>query len=114
LLLWESVVVGDWSVIHERMGKVAIHVVVDTTAEAPGDRARLFSNGDLVAPSPAQAIPQDAMLELDPGSLFVVGSAVSSVRGSLYYLALYDGALSSERVADHADALASSDDRPGL
>jgi hypothetical protein len=97
--------------------RLVLHLVLDTTL-VDADRARLFVDGSLVAPTVTAPPPQNEVLVEEPDALpdyFVIGNTDGGTRswsGAIHYMALYAATFSSQRVAQHAAILSTTDDGP--
>jgi hypothetical protein len=91
-----------------------VHVVVDTMQAAEADRARLYVDGVLVAPSSGM-VTEGETLSIPNGAYFLLGNELDdnrSFEGTLYYAAIYDQALSVNDVSNNVDVLMLDDDTP--
>jgi hypothetical protein len=109
-----DVPVAGWAPTWTSLGRVVLHVVMDSTLGASSERARLYIDGALQPP--AGAIPPLAMgaaVDVPSDGYFSLGNrdpADQSFAGSMHYAALYDVAMSQARIATHAARLTASDD----
>lgn len=91
--------------------RVVVHVVFDATAPSP---ARIYVDG---APTPVVMVGEGNAINLDDCH-FAIGNRQSgssdgrSPRGRIFYAAVYDAALTPDRVARHAAHLLADDDAP--
>ena len=107
--------VAGWNVPYSGERRV-LHAVLDTTLPAQIDRARLYIDGIAVG-NPATSTPlvQDATLNIADTSFLVVGNrnlGARSLKGTIYYVAIYSAALDAAEVARNADLLLLDDDGP--
>lgn len=98
------------------VGRVVLHVVVDTSQPLATDRARLYRDG-LAMPLATGTVPptQNATLDLGFGNELAIGNRGAGDRafvGVVYYLAMYSIALSPADVANNAAILLGDDDTP--
>jgi len=111
---WQDVKLGNWSVPFIG-GRHVIHVVIDTSLEAPDQRMKLYLDGDdSVEPTDSMAPDRDDRLELPEDSYFVLGNREigdRSFEGVLHYAAVYAAALTVDEVGDNARELMVRDDR---
>ncbi len=101
-----------WPVGLSSLGRVVLHVVFDSARALEEDRARLYLDGALQAPSSA-AVPQ-APIALASGQ-YVLGNRVDdagSMEGTIFYCAHYTVALSPDEIANNASVLIVDDDTP--
>lgn len=114
---------GVWPVDWAGLGRVVVHVVLDTGQPDPIHRVRLYIDGAAVADgtdigllhpnqNEAIAIPTDPNIPL----YFALGNRGAdgdrSFQGTLYYAAIYASALSETQLQQNADILAGTDDAP--
>ncbi|PCC70150.1 hypothetical protein SAMN02745121_03529 [Nannocystis exedens] len=114
---------GVWPVDWAGLGRVVVHVVVDTGQPEPIHRVRLYLDGaavvdgndiGLVHPNQneAIAIPTDPNIPL----YFALGNRGAdgdrSFQGTLHYAAIYATALSEPQLQQNAAILAGTDDAP--
>ena len=97
------------------MGRVVVHVVLDTTQEDPEARVRLYVNASPM-PRVGGAVPaQDTPVALEPDTHYVLGNrevGARSFKGSMFYAAMYTAALSTEEVLHNTALLLVNDDTP--
>ena len=96
-------------------GRTHYTIVWDTDNEVADDRARLYVNGEFVAPDVLASIPSGAGLSFTPGGSFVLGNRAIGARsfeGVLFYAALYETALTQAEIQHNASILQTSDDTP--
>ncbi len=94
--------------------RTILHLVIDTNQSSADDRVRLYADGSLVptSSSPSSPFSQGEMLTT-AGSLAFgdrPGTTAQSLKGTVFYLAIYAGALNAEEVAHNATLLTASDD----
>ncbi|MCY1066955.1 hypothetical protein OV090_19445 [Nannocystis sp. RBIL2] len=114
---------GVWSLDWSGLGRVVVHLVLDTGQPDPIHRVRLYIDGVAVADgmdfglthpnqNEAIAIPTDPNIPL----YFALGNRGAdgdrSFQGTLYYAAIYSNALSETQLQQNADILAGNDDAP--
>lgn len=96
-------------------GRCVVHAVLDTAQTDPLDRARIYVNGSPLPNFDGTAPALDTPLDLGVGRHFVIGNREISgrtIRGMIYYTALYSTALSDVQVVQNALLLLESDDTP--
>jgi hypothetical protein len=116
-VFWGNLVVGRWAMPVTEMGRVVLHLVIDSTLRSAEERVRLHVNGEQREANTAfHELPEHATLNAAPTDWVIIGgiSPSYSVRGSVHYMATYDAAMTLPRVERHAWSLFASDDRPGL
>ncbi|MFY0538171.1 hypothetical protein [Nannocystis pusilla] len=114
---------GVWSLDWAGLGRVVVHLVLDTGQPEPIHRVRLYVDGAAVADgmdfglmhpnqNEAIAIPTDPNIPL----YFALGNRGAdgdrSFQGILYYAAIYANALSETQLQQNAEILAGNDDTP--
>jgi hypothetical protein len=98
-------------------GRHVLTIVVDTTQATQNDRIRFAINGGTLAQI-GNAIGLNATLSLPSGQDLIAfnressGAWDRSVQATLFYAALYSGALSQTNITDNATILAADDDTP--
>ncbi len=112
----EDVLAGRWPMAFTPGERVVLHAVLDASAIAAGDRARLYRNGMLVAGNDTETpVELGQAITLADHHAFVLGNreiGVRSFAGTLFYAALYESALTEAEVANNAAVLETSDDKP--
>jgi hypothetical protein len=107
---------GAWNIGLTGLGRVVVHVVLDTNQVTPADRARLYLDGVVQADISGATPPAlGAGIELATGRHYVLGNREVGGRtfmGTLYYAALYTSALDASTVQHHAEILSAADDGP--
>lgn len=118
----DNVLAGVWPVDLDDLGRIVVHLVLDTGQPDPLHRVRLYIDGAAVSDG------MDGMLT-DPGQNeaivipdgndqlhYTLGNrgvdSDRSFQGALYYAALYDVALSESQLAHNAELLLVGDDGP--
>jgi Concanavalin A-like lectin/glucanases superfamily len=113
-LVWhEGVNIGTWSVPITTSGRVVLHAVLDTGLSTSSARTRLYVNGQAATSSGGTPPAMSATIDLTPDIDFVIGNAVGtplSIGGTIYYVAMYSGALSQQDIATNTQRLLASDD----
>jgi hypothetical protein len=105
----------QWNVGATLTERRVVHVVLDTEAVDPTERAQLFIDGSLVDPVVEEPPSMGEGITLDIDRHYVLGNRQIGGRtfeGTMFYAALYDSALTLDEVADHAAVLAAFDDAP--
>ncbi|MCA9620068.1 MAG: hypothetical protein KC731_13675, partial [Myxococcales bacterium] len=103
-----------WSVGLPSLGRVVVHVVLDSSEALAPDRAKLYLDGALVPASGGTPIPPGLTVALTFGE-YAIGNRVDSAasqQGTIFYLAHYLTALTEQEVVNNAQVLAVSDDHP--
>jgi hypothetical protein len=107
------VVAGVWPVDFPSMGRVVLHVVLDTNRPDEAERLRLFVDGALVDPvggiPPASGEVIDFVLQ----NRLALGNRANggrSFQGTLFYTAIYQSALPPEDIAANVAVLLGTDD----
>ena len=109
------ILAGLWQVGFDTVGRVVLHVVLDTSAPVAADRLRLFVGGALALPLPATPPAAGESIQISNANHFTIGNreiGMRSFQGELYYSAMYTKALSEADVLNNAAVLADSDDSP--
>ena len=94
--------------------RVVVTVVIDTTEFINFERLRLFVDGVRIFGADG-TISRNDRLAIPSGRTLVLGNrpnGAASVRGELYYVGIYEEALSNTEVSDNVQALLVSDDGP--
>lgn len=111
--LWEPSLLGR--------GRVVLHVLFDTTQAEEADRAMLFIDGVRSEPGlpgavPVQPITQGDSLVVSPVHFLAIGNREANPArpfpGTIFYAALYQGALTEAAIQNNVAVLSSSDDAP--
>lgn len=115
-LVWDNLAsVAEWSVPFGA-GRVVVHLVIDTMLDS-GLRLQMYLNGNPIEmEKDSSGVGPGKTLELDPAHLLSLGNRPggnNSMRGTLYYAAIYDEALWSNEVSSNAALLMIDDDVPG-
>jgi len=111
-----STAAGRFPLTWPAVGRVVVHLVLDTEQEAPDDRVRLYVDGARLALSPNDSqIVLPALgesIDIPDGKNFVVGNrdCCRSPLGVIYYAAIYAAALTTAEVKRHAQLLGENDD----
>jgi hypothetical protein len=107
---------GRWDVDLASEGRLVLHLVVDTEQPEPADRLRLYVNGIETAADDALDPPGlGRAIALPPDRYFTVGNRHSGSRsfeGSLFYAAMYGGALEADGIEQNFELLRERDDSP--
>ncbi len=110
-----GVEVEDWNVDYDALGRMVLHAVLDTSREAP-DRVLLYINGsDQGVGEQIDAPPAALEPIVFGGGRQMIGNRPSedaSLRGAIYYCAMYSVAFTAAEVLNNADLLMANDDRP--
>ena len=107
--------VGTTWPVDETMGRVVVHAVVNTNATTASGREQVYVAGGPVINGGGTGPSQGAGLSLQATDHLTIGNVDTggqSFQGTVYYVALYDVALSQSEVAQNAAALATDDDHP--
>lgn len=103
----------DWPLSWSSPTRTVYHLVVDTDATLPGFRQRLFVDGAPVQANVQNPFTVGQKVALASGDVFGIGNRPSgsrSIRGAIYYVAIYDRPLALGEVVDHTVILTLSDD----
>lgn len=114
---------GIWDVAVVDVGRIVVHLVIDTMEPMADDRAKLYVDAVRaapLAPSPVANIPIQQGEAFDVGCVDcalalghdVAGTPNREFLGRIYYAALYDRALDDDEVIAHAQLLSADDDPP--
>ena len=106
---------GYWEVDFPGLGRIVLHLVLDTTLADPAERVKLYLDGALVPSVGGEPPDQDEVLDLGTGRHYVLGNREVGERtfvGTLYYAAMYGSALSAADVLNNVGVLISDDDTP--
>ncbi len=93
--------------------RAVFHLVYDSAEPTAGDRVRLYKNGVLQASTGGTDPPLNETISIPNGKYFAIANREVGVRsfdGSIYYAAVYDGALTASEVSTNSTALLASDD----
>ena len=106
---------AEWNVPLASLGRVVLHLVLDTTQAVPADRVKLYLGG--LVQTPAQTTPpaQNQAIALETAGYYVIGNHstnATSVQGAIYYVAMYSLPLTAAQVSTNASMLALDDDSP--
>jgi hypothetical protein len=111
---------SSWAQWPASASRAVVHVIIDTEL-APSDRLRGFVDGVAVAPTLLGPPPSGHTFGLNGDTALSLGNCFPlasggpedrAIGGTLYYAAIYAGALSDEQVAHNAAILMASDDSP--
>jgi len=105
----------DWTVALESLGRVVLHLVLDTTQGVPADRVKLYVDGTALTPALTTPPAQNDTIALQTNGLYVLGnyfSGAGSIQGAIDYAAMYSLPLTDTEVANNASMLAIDDDSP--
>jgi len=106
--------VAAWNTDFASLGRVILHVVIDSTAPTPSDRVRLYLNGALQSASGGTPPAQNENIALGPSKWISLGNNEGETRalsGALYYAALYAGAMSEAEITSNVAVLQVWDDK---
>jgi len=112
---WNASLVGVWPVDFQALGRVVLHLVLDTTRNNAANRARLYVNGATVNSMSMTPPVQGSTTTLPAGSSYCVGNreiGERSIAGTIFYAALYSEALSGSQIDQNAKVLLADDDAP--
>ncbi len=117
---WTGDNAGEWTVALTTLGRVVIHVVIDTTLSAEADRTRLFVDGSAAAATTAPSttfvpLQAGATIDLGTNTIFTVGNKPGtsrSIQGTIFYVALYAAALTGAEIDNNGKVLIANDDHP--
>lgn len=118
LYIWvndASAMIGDWDIDLDSRRRTVLHVVFDSTQATAADRVRLYADGQPIGGNAGVEVMQHQTLDLGQGCHYALGNrevGERSLRGWLYYAALYSTALSDAAVVHNAAVLELDDDRP--
>lgn len=107
---WNGTIHNTWGIDLEAAGRVVLHLVIDTTL-AQG-RAQFLVDGVAQTPSGAE-VPQNEALSM-VGQSIGIGNRLAGDRASqmtIYYVAIYDVALTASEIDSNVERLRLSDDR---
>ena len=97
--------------------RAVFHLVYDSAEPTAGDRVRLYKNGVLQASTSGTDPPLNETISIPNGKYFAIANREVGVRsfdGSIYYAAVYDGALTASEVSTNSTALLITDDSGDL
>ncbi|WP_156041483.1 LamG-like jellyroll fold domain-containing protein [Chondromyces apiculatus] len=109
----EDTTVGRWAYDYVSAGRSVLQLVVDSTQPIPDQRRKLYVNGVLLPAFDTNAPAQFSNVNLGTSTVFSVGSRPGgshSIRGTIYYLALYETALAEAELQANATQLMADDD----
>jgi hypothetical protein len=112
---------GEWPISFGSLGRIVIHLVLDTSLPSGEDRVRLYVDGVRTTAGNPSGYPilqpsQNETINLGNGSWFVLGNidgGTQSFDGVLFYAATYDVALTDNELAHNTAVLLADDDTPG-
>ena len=106
--------VGRWNVSLNTAGRVVLHLVVEILQGEMTQRTRLYVDGVWITPNSATTFPGTNTPFMSPaGRHYVLGNrdvGGRSFQGTLYYAAMYAGALSQADISQNASELLVNDD----
>ena len=117
---WVSENAGEWSLALPELGRVVVHLVVDTDLPNEADRAQLFVDGAAATPAATPSttyvpLQAGATVDLGANTFFDIGNKQAhsrSIRGTIFYAALYAAALTTTEIGTNVTVLQGSDDHP--
>ena len=95
-----------------------LHAVYDSTASVAGERLVLYVDGErgTVVNPPSVGANQELDFPFAPtitlGDVPSSNNAATAIGGTIYYMAIYDIAMTEDQVADHVTILEQSNDGP--
>jgi hypothetical protein len=104
-----------WIVPYTLYGRSVLHVVVDSADADPVARARCYLNASPCALVTGTPATENAAITVDAGKFFEVGNREAvqrSIRGVIFYAAVYAAALSEAQVLHNTALLHANDDTP--
>lgn len=104
---------ATWVGVHEQE-RMVLHVVYDATLGDPERRVDLYKNGVLVDKTTSTPPPMGDSETLSTASEFIIGNQqdqTQSIAGTIYYVAVYDRALTPSEVSNNAQRLLANDDQ---
>jgi hypothetical protein len=97
-------------------GRAVYHAVFDSTEVEPMDRVKFYLNASrLPTLSVASGLAQGEEIDLSGGKYYAIGNREiggRTMRGTIFYSAVYASALSAEQVAQNTSWLLVDDDTP--
>ena len=112
--LVNNIPIGEWY-YNDPDSRVVIHLVIDFTKAEPLARRRLFINGSDMGRGQWAPDATIRALDLTMSTDLVLGNGrfqSSSIRGTIYYAAVYGRALDPEEIQTNAAMLLLNDDEP--
>jgi hypothetical protein len=105
---------ATWSGVHSQE-RMVLHLVYDTSQPDQGERVKLYKNGVLLPKTDISPPTQNSSFSMGSSDALAIGNkpggtADESLEGTIYYVALYDNALSLGDVQNNAARLLVSDD----
>ncbi|AKT37635.1 LamG-like jellyroll fold domain-containing protein [Chondromyces crocatus] len=107
--------VGRWEYDYVNVGRAVYHLVVDSVQPLADMRRRLYVNGVHVPSVEANAPAQFSNVNLATSNVFSIGgrpSGTHSIRGMIFYVALYETALAVADLQANVQVLLGDDDTP--
>jgi len=104
----------DAPVDFTNVGRAVFHAVLDTKDADQAKRMRIYVNGALQASSSTTLPNQNVAIAIGAGQYFGLGNRDTSgrsMKGSLYYAAIYSRALTDAEIAQNVNLLKLSDDK---
>lgn len=109
-----------WNVDVVDVGRVIAHVVIDTTRAVAAQRSRFYLDGVEAQPFTVFTMPiidpaLDEGIDLCDPCVLTFGNNANANRalhGTLYYAAIYNGALTPQEIANNVAVLTVNDDAP--
>ena len=108
--------VGFPSAGYNNLGRMALHLVLDTSAPVATERAKLYMNGILISTTTMDEAKLPAMnetIDMPADQFYALGNTQNggrSFQGTLYYAAMYSAALSEAEITTNASILLIDDD----
>ncbi len=105
--------VMEWDINVGALDRTVLHLVLDTTAQTPLERARVFLDGELQEPYDVDGPGLGETIDLWDEHVFVLGNRGSgnrSVAGTMYYAAIYDVAFDANEIEHNRMLLSVNDD----
>lgn len=111
---WNGVTVRNWDYSAYQGASHVLHLVIDTAAVNPASQFRLLADGVELNAVTVANLPADAPLDYEENTILALGNRHQdrTIRGVLFYAAIYDHAFSDATVIEHIEALQDSDDAP--
>lgn len=112
---WNGDNVGEYLTNPTVLGRSVYHLVVETQALAQANRVRLYVDGVRLTASGGNPPNQGEPTMIWGGDDLVIGNRDNggrTIRGRIYYAAVYDSALIPPQIDNNVAALLANDDRP--
>ena len=104
---------ATWNGVHDQQ-RMVLHLVFDSTQVDSATRIELFKNSALVPKTTSSPPAQGQQVGLGGSDDLVIGNrqqADRSIQGTIFYVAYYNVALSSEEISTNAQHLIVDDDQ---